>query len=692
MKDILIPPEPKSHVNVVLFSGGRGSTVLSKQLINNPRISLTLAINGYDDGASTGEVRRFLGDSLGPSDFRKNASRLAGELQSCSVGLIELLDLRFPVGCTVDEAIASFRTISGEPVCRDHEFQATLKGLLGDITENSRQALARKLFSFERELTRTGRPFSFSDCSLGNLVFSGCFLDRGRDFNAAIADYCGLLTLPTGLIENVTDGANAYLVALDHCNRILGSEAEIVDANKRNHIKDIYLIDQPLSEAERSWLTSAPLDGIRCFLEKRSKAVAPNPRVLERIAEADWIIYSPGTQHSSLFPSYLTPGIGAAVAHNLCAIKLLITNLQEDAEIPESSAVDLIDRAVYYLKEKNQRRIPTPCLVTHYLVNDPSKLDSDVPYIPLGPLDSLEDPRLVRIGSYEDGVTGRHNAAKIFTPFLETYLKRGYSQKIAVLLLNTSSLNKITQTMLEMLRSGISDLRVSLTVMYHSADSLEYTFAETLPFEIHNVATSGEVPEASFLRMIREKEFDYVILFESSGMYRGEDIVSLASQLAVGRVDAVWGSRRLSVKDINESYKLRYRNKLILGTISYIGSHLLSLTYLLLYGRYISDTLSAVRAIRASFMGADGIDLKRRFINQQILSLLLRNRADIVETPVQFFPISPEKVTRTSVWDGMQSLLMILWWRFKPIEGGKVAAGADLPLHDRAQAGQIFAE
>ena len=40
-------------------------------------VSLTVAINGYDDGASTGEVRRFLGERLGPSDFRKNASRLA---------------------------------------------------------------------------------------------------------------------------------------------------------------------------------------------------------------------------------------------------------------------------------------------------------------------------------------------------------------------------------------------------------------------------------------------------------------------------------------------------------------------------------------------------------------------------------------------------------------------------------------
>ena len=84
----------RSHLRVVLFSGGRGSGALSSQLVANPQIALTIAINGYDDGASTGEVRRFLGDCLGPSDFRKNSSRLARLLKTAPAALIDLLDLR----------------------------------------------------------------------------------------------------------------------------------------------------------------------------------------------------------------------------------------------------------------------------------------------------------------------------------------------------------------------------------------------------------------------------------------------------------------------------------------------------------------------------------------------------------------------------------------------------------------------
>jgi 2-phospho-L-lactate transferase/gluconeogenesis factor (CofD/UPF0052 family) len=656
-----------TNVNVVLFSGGRGSTVLSKQLINNPRISLTLAINGYDDGASTGEVRRFLEDSLGPSDFRKNASRMARELQSCGGGFIELLDLRFPDACMVEQAVAALQVLAGKSTDFDWDFIGELGRRLAGVEENAKAAIARKIQRFEQERVTAGRPFSFSDCSLGNLVFAGCYLDMARNFNAAIADYCALLNLPAGLIENVTDGTNAQLVALDHDHRLLGSEAEIVDAKRRNHIADIYLIDHILTPEEVRWLASLPFYEQQEFFRKCAQSLPINPRLLERISAAHLIVYSPGTQHSSLYPSYLTPGLGAAIARNLTAIKLLITNIQEDAEIADSSAVDIIERAVHYLKEKNSHPIPTPCLITHYLINDPARQDQDSAYVPLGQLETLEDPRLVRIGNYEDGITGRHDAAKILTPFVESILKRGESYRIAVLLLDTDSLNKITQTILEMSRGGILDLPVSVTVFYNSPDDLDPAFTSTLPFPVYNVFKYREKGAAAFMDVFLDQRFDYLVLFESSGMYNGEDLVAIASILSHGRLDAVWGSRRLSVKDIRESYKLRYRHNIILGAMSYVGSHVLSLLYLFLYGRYISDTLSGVRAVRSACLRNTVVDITHKCLNQHILSLLLRERAEIFEAPVRFFPISPGKVKRTTVLDGVQSILTVLWWRIKSV-------------------------
>jgi 2-phospho-L-lactate transferase/gluconeogenesis factor (CofD/UPF0052 family) len=648
-----------SMLKVVVFSGGRGSEVLSRELLRNPKVALTLAINGYDDGASTGEVRRFLGDALGPSDFRKNASRLARELQTCPADLVELLDKRLPVGCTQAEALDYLRAMTGGDAASMGRANA-ITSLFAGLDAASREDVGVRLAEFARELESTGKAFDFSDCSIGNLVFAGSFLHQRRDFNAAVADYCAMLRVPAGMIENVTDGANAYLVAVDSKGQLLGSEADIVDGATQRGLRDIFLLDRPIGAEECARLNAGPADGIDSLLRQSAAKLEPNTELLQRLAEADLIISAPGTQHSSLFPSYLTPGIGRTIAANLTAIKLLITNIRPDAEIGDSSAVDIVDRAAYFLREKGQNAdIPTPCLITHYLINDPGQSEQGRPYVPLGRLDQLEDPRLVRIGNYEDGVSGRHDATTVITPFVTALLNRDRKPNLAVLLLESASLNVITQSLLEMLRGGIDKVPVSITAFYDSAESLDPAFISALPFELRNIHGAG------FEDVLEDPRFEFVLRFESSGMYSGEDIVNVASLLTPGGVDAVWGSRRLSLSDIRESYRIRYRHTVLFGSVSYIGSHLLSLAYLMMYGRYVSDTLSGVWAVRSSCLRGSGIDLWARQLNHEVLSALLSRGAGVFETPVRFFPISPKRVHRTTVMDGLRSLGTILRWKLR---------------------------
>jgi 2-phospho-L-lactate transferase/gluconeogenesis factor (CofD/UPF0052 family) len=655
-------------VKVVVFSGGRGSEVLSRELLRNPQVELTLAINGYDDGGSTGEVRRFLGDSLGPSDYRKNASRLARELSTCELARVDLLDLRLPAGCAPAEAREILGILRGQPA-GPSELAGRVAALRAAIAPPARETIARWLAGFEQALDRAGRPFSFSDASMGNLVFAGGYLERGRSFNAAVADYCALLGLPPGMIENVSDGANAHLVAIDGDGRLLATEEEIVDGSRRRRIAEIFLIDRSPGGLELERLNAGSAEELRRFLDHHERPIAANADLLRRIEEADLIISAPGTQHSSLFPSYLTPGIGEAIARNLKATKLLITNLREDAEIGESSAVDIINRAVYYLRGKGRLGIPVPCLVTHYLINDPGRRSSATPYVPLGRLETLDDPRLIRIGRYEDGISGRHDAAAVLTPYVRSLLTRGARPRIAVLLLDASSPNLLCQSLLEMLRGGIGDLSASFKVFYESHESLDEAFVASLPFEVRNAGPgSGE----RFTDVFDGRRFDYVLLFESTGRYRGEDVVNVASLLSSGRLDAIWGSRRLSLRDIRESYRTRYRNRLALGAISYVGSHVLSLAYLFLYGRYVSDTLSGVRAFRVSYLRRRPIDLGSKLLNHEILTELLAERASLFETPVQFYSMSPERIRGATIPDGLRALATIITAR---VRRGRDAAG-----------------
>ena len=55
-------------------------------------------------------------------------------------------------------------------------------------------------------------------------MFAGSFLLADRDFNQAVDDYCGIVGLPPGLLENVTDRTNAFLVAIDADGRLLATE------------------------------------------------------------------------------------------------------------------------------------------------------------------------------------------------------------------------------------------------------------------------------------------------------------------------------------------------------------------------------------------------------------------------------------------------------------------------------------
>ena len=675
-----VPPSPprRTRLKVVLFSGGRGSGALTALLVSNPRVDLTIAINGYDDGASTGEVRRFLGDVLGPSDFRKNASRLARLLATAPAPLIDLLDLRLPDTLTDRSAGARLvEAVKGSAVPDAH--LEGIRTLAAGLPDASRSAVAARLQRFAAELDSKASAFSFADCSVGNLVFAGAFLICGRQFNAAVDDYCRLLGITPGLIENVTDGTDAFLVAIDADGRLLGSEEEIVDAKRQNRIRDIFLLGSRPTEAQLAELAASSPDELTGRLEQHASRIHINPRLAEAVRAADLIIYAPGTQHSSLFPSYLTPGLSDAIGANLTAIKLLVTNIQTDAEIAGSSAVDIIERAVYYLKEKGRRAVPTPCLITHYLLNDPRRAESEAPYVPLGRLESIEDPRLVRVGNYEEGMTGRHDAEKILGPFVESFIVRWEAtERVAILLHEADSSTKVVQSILEMIRGGIRDLPVELAVFHDGPSDLEQSFVRSLGFPVTRLVGTPEERDRQFRTAAEQGRIDYVVLFESSGMYNGEDIAALASHLSLGRLDAVWGSRRLSVKDIHESYRLKYRHRALLGAISYVGSHVLSLMYLALYGRYVSDTLSAARVVRAAdVLRLPGL-LTDKLANQRLLSVLLRRKAEMFEVPVQFFSLSPAQVKRTSPLDGLRAIATVLAGRFGRVEAPAPAPGADV--------------
>ena len=83
-------------IKVCLFCGGRGSAALVRDLLRRPDVELSLLVNAYDDGLSTGALREFIPGMLGPSDFRKNMSYLLDLYSAEQYALQRLFEYRMP--------------------------------------------------------------------------------------------------------------------------------------------------------------------------------------------------------------------------------------------------------------------------------------------------------------------------------------------------------------------------------------------------------------------------------------------------------------------------------------------------------------------------------------------------------------------------------------------------------------------
>ena len=128
---------------------------------------------------------------MGPSDFRKNANRLAAELNTCPMNF-EILEFRIPDDSQGHHLL---KILEGEYPGRKHPLPpASHSGF--PAPRNTAATLAAAILRFEREFQENGRHFNFHDCSIGNIVFAGCFLLQGRNFNRGLAAYCAMTGFP----------------------------------------------------------------------------------------------------------------------------------------------------------------------------------------------------------------------------------------------------------------------------------------------------------------------------------------------------------------------------------------------------------------------------------------------------------------------------------------------------------------
>ncbi|MBC8231737.1 YvcK family protein [bacterium] len=404
-------------IRMVNFCGGRGSKYITMELLNRGGVFLTNIVNAYDDGKSTGEIRKVF-KMLGPSDIRKTQTVMMSNGTPNDARLKEIFEYRLPAGIENEEAKEELGRVS-------HDGSKEVFGLI--LPEGQPAALLRKFFeAFLQSLNLYekvhGMTLNFSDCSLANCIYAGAFELCSRDFDRTV-DVIGRLLNIRGEVLT-TNVENKVLTAIRENGEILFSEAEIVELRSNVRIKDLFILDNYLDKTASSVLESFNFGKKLEYLQKIQSYVVATSRVKERITNADIILYSPGTQHSSLYPSYMTRGIPEAIRNNNKALKVFVANIGEDYETPAYTASELIVGAIRYLNKFQSEISRISNYIDLALVNSEyqyqeqkyvkadedelRKLDIDIV------LDSLEDIKN----------PGKHDAVKVVNRIMEEYNKR----------------------------------------------------------------------------------------------------------------------------------------------------------------------------------------------------------------------------------------------------------------------------
>ncbi len=293
-------------MRTLVISGGTGSISLKKELSKFvDRKNLVTLINCYDNGLSTGLVRKvFDGEILGPSDARKQ--------QFLDYELYRDL-IKTEVSEYIFEKLKGRVTIYKDP-------EKYIKNEVSDMPEDIRNAVD---MYFKMPLAS---QIKYIDFSLANIVYGGLAYVLGS-LQDAVDCMAELLNLPKNIIIN--DNKSLFLCAETENSSEIYDESEIVDwSNPDNKIIDVFFTD---TKGDRK----TPV------LTKRAK---------DSIKNSDLIICSPGTQFSSLIPTYISEGFLESIENKKV---YLIKNSFQDKDMIGYSHEEEVAKILEYLPLEN---------------------------------------------------------------------------------------------------------------------------------------------------------------------------------------------------------------------------------------------------------------------------------------------------------------------------------------------------
>jgi 2-phospho-L-lactate transferase/gluconeogenesis factor (CofD/UPF0052 family) len=663
---------PNNKFDISIFSGGRGAASIISSLVNIEEIKLTIILNAYDDGLSTGVLRKLLPGMLGPSDVRKTFSTVLGASNDHGNKLIsDFLEYRIGKIDTGGNAWLVSNSNPGESqknLWNGFDFvNSYLDRFPRGMSREISRWLTKALVKIEEAVGIDKMPQTIHDMAIGNLIFVGTYLENNDDFNKVISVWSDLFNLRAKVL-NVTTGENRILVANKMDGTMLFSEAEIVSKHKsKGKIGSLYLLKDYLDQDQSDMVRKINYDQQNQWLRSLESLPSLNPLVSKALKDAQMIIYGPGTQHSSLLPSYMTLGLVDVIAANTIAEKIFISNIALDFDIQEETLESIFDKVIGCMNIGAIRSFPfvREELITRSIISSLSELkfqnkDNEISTFPIKDISYGK----WNIDEYKhDGEKVSRALLTIASMNSELFFQESLiSLSIIVPVLNEMrTLPRVLSDVItfDWLAEGIVP---QIIVVDGGSKDGSWDFIKKVngitPLSIENSKILGR--GAAIRAGIQMASGDLVVTFPADDEYEVSSLLDVIKVLDDLEKGIVFGSRSTFCVDTDEQLKTIYGGKNYEFFLSKWGGFLLSSISAVKYRRWVSDPLTSIKGFKS--LDLMPLSMKGNSLNwdTRVITESAKNGIPIIEVPVIYKPRSRAEGKKTSIISGLKALYQLL--------------------------------